>query len=74
MVAQHFGLLSFDSDISNCRPVADHFAGGSGMTHELDEQGEPIHVDVDPFIPTGTCAICAGVDQEELPPEERATE
>lgn len=34
------------------------------MMHELDEQGEPVHVDVDPFIPTGSCAICAGVEQE----------
>lgn len=41
------------------------------MNHELDEQGEPIHVDVDPFIPTGTCAICADVPQETEPPEDR---
>lgn len=41
------------------------------MMHEIDELGEPIHVDIDPFIPTGTCAICAGVEQEDLPPEER---
>lgn len=41
------------------------------MTHELDEQGALIHVDVDPFIPTGICAICSGVDQEIEPPEER---
>lgn len=34
------------------------------MTHDLDEQGEPIHVDIDPFIPTGTCAICVGEVQE----------
>lgn len=41
------------------------------MSHEIDELGEPIHVDVDPFIPTGTCAICAVVDQESKPPEDR---
>lgn len=39
--------------------------------HALDELGEPVHVDVDPFIPTGTCAFCAGVEQETEPPEER---
>lgn len=26
--------------------------------HELDEAGEPIHVDVDPVIPTGICRHC----------------
>lgn len=41
------------------------------MMHELDENGEIIHVDVDPFIPTGTCAICAGINQETKPPEYR---
>lgn len=41
------------------------------MTHELDELGELIHVDIDEWIPTGTCAICAGVAQETEPPEER---
>lgn len=41
------------------------------MTHELDELGGPIHVDIDPFIPTGTCAHCAGVNQETEPPEDR---
>lgn len=41
------------------------------MNHELDETGQPIHVDIDPFIPTGTCAICSQTPQEELPPEER---
>lgn len=44
------------------------------MMHELDEQGEPIHVDIDPYIPTGTCAICQGVPQEILPPEDREHE
>ena len=44
------------------------------MIHELDENGEQIHVDIDPFIPTGSCAICAGVEQETLPPEERGTD
>lgn len=51
--------------------MADHFAGGSSMMHDLDELGEPIHVDIDPFIPTGTCAICKDVPQETIPPEER---
>ena len=46
------------------RAMANHTTGGSSMMHELDEQGEPVHVDVDPFIPTGSCAICAGVEQE----------
>lgn len=41
------------------------------MIHELDEAGQPIHVDIDPFIPTGTCAICAGVEQETEAPEDR---
>lgn len=27
--------------------------------HEVDEYGNDIHVDVDPFIPTGLCAICS---------------
>lgn len=26
--------------------------------HEIDESGNDIHVDVDPYIPTGLCAIC----------------
>lgn len=41
------------------------------MMHELDEHDEPIHVDIDPFLPTGTCAICVNVEQETLPPEDR---
>lgn len=41
------------------------------MTHELDDTGEPIHVDIDPFIPTGACAICANVEQETEAPEDR---
>lgn len=41
------------------------------MTHELDDNGEIIHVDVDPFIPTGICSICADTPQETMPPEER---
>ena len=28
-------------------------------------------VDVDPFIPTGQCAKCLGVAQDEVPPEDR---
>ena len=41
------------------------------MTHELDEQGEMIHVDIDPFIPTGSCALCVEVERETKPPEKR---
>ena len=41
------------------------------MNHELDETGQPIHVDVDPSIPTGTCAACSDHPQEDTPPEER---
>lgn len=39
--------------------------------HELDTVGRPIHVDVDPFIPTGICAICTDVEQDVLAPEDR---
>lgn len=28
------------------------------MSHELDENDEPIHEDVDPIIPTGICRHC----------------
>ncbi len=31
-------------------------------------------VDVDPFIPTGVCALCSGTPQETEPPEDRITE
>lgn len=41
------------------------------MKHELDETGEPIHVDVDEWIPTGMCAICTGAAQETEPPGHR---
>lgn len=41
------------------------------MKHELDENGEVLHVDIDPFIPTGICAICTEHEQETKPPEER---
>lgn len=41
------------------------------MTHELDDAGQPVHVDIDPFIPTGRCAICAGIPQETVEPENR---
>lgn len=44
------------------------------MIHELDANGEPIHVDVDQFIPTGFCAICKDVPQETEPPEDRNNE
>ena len=39
--------------------------------HELDNQGNPIHVDVDPFIPTGICSVCIGVGSETEAPEDR---
>lgn len=39
--------------------------------HPIDEAGDPVHEDIDPFIPTGTCAHCAGVEQETEPPEDR---
>lgn len=54
--------------------LANDLTGGSSMTHELDQQGEKIHVDIDPFIPTGTCAVCAGMPQETEPPEDRNNE
>lgn len=41
------------------------------MNHELDDAGQPIHVDVDPFIPTGICAICSDTPQETEAPEDR---
>lgn len=36
------------------------------MEHETNEHGEQIHVDIDPQIPTGICAICSneGNDNE----------
>lgn len=40
------------------------------MTHELDETGQPVHVDIDPFIPTGTCAVCVDYPQETEAPED----
>ena len=40
--------------------------------HELDpETDEPIHVDIDPFIPTGICAHCTGAQPETTAPEDR---
>ncbi|MDQ0678108.1 hypothetical protein QFZ30_001490 [Arthrobacter pascens] len=44
------------------------------MTHELDDNGQPTHVDIDPFIPTGICAICAETPRERLAPEDRNQE
>lgn len=29
------------------------------------------HVDIDPFIPTGICALCTDEEQDTVPPEER---
>lgn len=51
--------------------MADHTSGGGGVKHDTDQRGELIHVDIDPFIPTGMCAICAGVEQETRAPEDR---
>jgi hypothetical protein len=34
-------------------------------THEGD------CVDIDPFIPTGICALCTDTEQDTLPPEDR---
>ena len=42
-------------------PVDVHNTSAGG--HEL--------VDVDPYLPTGVCAICEGVALDERPPEER---
>lgn len=42
--------------------------------HDTDDTGAPIHVDVDPFIPTGICATCTGVDPETEAPEDRPHE
>lgn len=39
------------------------------MKHEPDVAGQPIHIDIDPFIPTGICAICAGAELDT--PEDR---
>ena len=44
------------------------------MIHELDENGELLHVDIDPFIPTGFCAVCTEHEQETKPPEERGND
>lgn len=35
------------------------------MTHELDAQGQPVHVDIDAQIPTGICSICEAENEEE---------
>lgn len=40
-------------------------------SHNLDGNGQPIHVDIDPFIPTGICAICTDSTQETEAPEDR---
>lgn len=42
--------------------------------HPIDDRGEPIHEDIDPFIPTGTCAHCLEVPVETEPPEDRNTQ
>jgi hypothetical protein len=41
------------------------------MEHVTDGTGTPIHIDVDPFIPTGICAICTGIESETEAPEDR---
>lgn len=42
--------------------------------HPIDEAGNPVHEDIDPFIPTGICAHCVGTAQETEPPEDRNTQ
>lgn len=42
--------------------------------HPIDDAGEPVHEDIDPFIPTGICAHCAGSPQETETPEDRKTQ
>lgn len=42
--------------------------------HPLDAFGQIVHADIDPFIPTGICAICTHRDQETEPPEERGND
>lgn len=32
--------------------------------HRTDDSGQPVHIDVDPVIPTGTCVFCASVPLE----------
>lgn len=41
--------------------------------HPVDETGEPVHEDIDPFIPTGICAHCTGSKQDTESPEDRNT-
>ena len=41
--------------------------------HDSDDNGEPIHIDIDQQIPTGICAICTGVESETEAPEDRPT-
>lgn len=40
--------------------------------HPIDENGAIVHEDIDPFIPTGVCAYCAGAQQATEPPENRS--
>lgn len=35
------------------------------MEHEIDEYGEPIHIDVDTAIPTGICAVCNAEEESD---------
>lgn len=35
------------------------------MEHEVDENGEVVHVDIDQQIPTGICAACASEKEDE---------
>lgn len=42
--------------------------------HPIDEAGDLVHEDIDPFIPTGICAHCAVSEQETIPPEDRNIE
>jgi hypothetical protein len=40
-------------------------------THKGPAGDEHEHVDVDPYIPTGQCAICAGMAIDDRLPEDR---
>lgn len=40
------------------------------MEHDVDDNGNEIHVDVDEQIPTGICKICKDKAEEESQPAE----
>lgn len=45
----------------------------STSLHDLTHGGHEL-IDVDPFIPTGQCAVCMGVAVDERLPEDRGPE